>query len=353
MTTTTKRIPKSACRLRVGGFHLAKDGGKPDSKRALARILARSRQAIPHWFWGQLVHDFSGMEMAKDRLALDYNHDPGQILGYAENWSTESGDLECDGTLLTERSSRAAEIVGLAADGVPYEASISFTPFAVQYLDDGEMASVNEQMVEGPAAIIRRWDLYGLAVCPHGADPNTRTDLSGKDGEVEITILSQEGQRMSDEQKTPEEIRAEMKASQLAFVEKYGSELADKWGPFGKCELSMDSVSEHLTAVREQHATELSNQVAASEKAITELKASHDKIVADLQANHDKAITDLQAQLNASQAEAKEAAEKLAAIKVGEDDPASTGAGQPSFLSDGSGGISRYAAAMRARAEKN
>jgi hypothetical protein len=322
----TKRIPVAACRLRAGLLDM------PADEKVPARILARTGDGISHWYWGQLVQDFAGMQLLKDRLALDYCHDPGDIVGYAEHWTHESGDLVCDGTLLTEQSERAASVVNLARAGVPFEASISFQPLSVEYLDSGQSATVNGRLVDGPAAVVRSWILTGLAVCPRGADPNTKTELAaGEGGEIEVTVLSSEVKKMPDEIKTADQIKAELKAAHAEFSAKHGAELAAKWGPLGDCELSMDGVQEFVQQLRDRAAAELAQQKNAYEAALAEAAEK----------------------LTTAEAKATDLTERLAAVKVGEESGVGTAPQEGELSDDLRAGLSpamaKHVARMRAR----
>ena len=307
MTTQTKRVPLSACQLRSGPFMLAAGDAAGDAEKAVppvARILARSGLAIEHWYWGRLCHDLNGMEQVKDRLPLDYCHDPADLVGYAEGWQRDSGDLTCDGTLLVDQSERARQVVEMAKAGVPYEASISFTPISVEELYAGQSATVNGRLVEGPAAIVRRWRLTGLAVCPRGADPNTKTELSASAGDVEITIHqpTPEAPMSTTEPKTPAAIAAELKADHAAFRAKYGEDLAAQWGPLGECELSIESVGQYVQRLREGYDAKLA--LAAQE--------------------HDGRRVELQQQLETATAKVTDLEARLAAVQLGEPAAAST-----------------------------
>jgi hypothetical protein len=305
VTTKTKRVPVAACQLRSGPFELSADdaGAAAAKSPPTARILARSGQAIEHWYWGKLVQDLAGMQQLKDRLPLDYCHDAGEILGYAEGWSRESGDLTCTGTLLTDESERAAEIVRLAKAGVPYEASISFTPIAVEYLDDGQAATVNGALVDGPAAVVRKWRLTGLAVCPRGADPNTKTELSAAAGgefEVELTEKIMPDNNANE---TPEQIAARVQSELTARITDYTTRFGQHgqaWAlsarPLAEC------YADHVVQLQQQHAAELAAQKSTG----------------------DAALADLQGKLTAAEAKVTDLSARLAAVKVGEEKPLST-----------------------------
>lgn len=174
MPKDLSRIPAGACVMTIGEF-IAGDNGEA-AKSAPVRLKARSGQPIEHWYWGNVVHDLAGMKLNKNRLAIDYVHDPKEIIGYLNKFSSESGDLFAEGALVPFKDSdRATEIIHKMREGVPYEASINFggDGIKVEELAEGQVAQVNGYQLEGPAAIIREWPLRGVAICPYGADQNT------------------------------------------------------------------------------------------------------------------------------------------------------------------------------------
>lgn len=188
----TKQVPVGACRfdaqLEVG------DNG-PDSKTAPFKMVARTGDAIEHPYWGRVVHDLSGMLTHKPRLPIDFNHDPDEVIGYANRFDHSSGDLEVSGALVPYKDSdRASEIVHKQRNGVPYEASIDFSGarLKVEEVPEGEPVEVNGRQFVGPLNIIRQWSLRGVAVCPYGADRNTMTAFSNSEATQEVEIMAAE-----------------------------------------------------------------------------------------------------------------------------------------------------------------
>lgn len=192
MATETKQVPQAALRMSIGAFEFGSNG--ENAKSAPVRMVARSGQPIEHWYWGKVVHDLAGMTIHKDRLPIDYCHDDEEVIGYLNKFDTSSGDLVASGALVPYKGEdRATEIIYKAKEGVPYEASINFGggQLILEKLPSGMVANINGNDVMGPAVIIRKWSLRGVAVCPYGADMNTSTNL--KDGDqVAVTIFTQE-----------------------------------------------------------------------------------------------------------------------------------------------------------------
>lgn len=173
----TKQVPVSALHFTVGPLELGSNG--EESKTAPFRMVARTGEPIEHWYWGKVVHDMSGLRMHKDRITIDYVHDEKEVIGYANHFDTDDGNLNVSGALVPFKSSdRATEIIHKSQYGVPYESSIYFEPGYITELREGDSAEVNGQELTGPASIISEWSLRGIAVCPYGADKNTTTELS-------------------------------------------------------------------------------------------------------------------------------------------------------------------------------
>lgn len=195
-----RTVPVAAMVFNVGQVQFAAagggDGGDADSKKVPITLLGRTGKPISHWYWGNVVHDMAGMKLAHDSLPIDYCHFPDEILGYLNQFDTSTGDLVAKGELIPYADGdRASEVTFKAKNGVPYEASINFAggPLRLEELQAGTSVQVNGNTVQGPALIIREWTLRGIAVCPYGADMNTKTELSAKGeqpgGTIEVTLF--------------------------------------------------------------------------------------------------------------------------------------------------------------------
>lgn len=191
MTRETRNVPVEALRFEAGPCEFGAPG--EGSGNVPVRITARSGQPIDHWYWGKIVHDLAGMRLHKKTLPIDYAHWSDEVLGYLDRFETESGDLVVAGELVPYgESDRASEVIHKAQHKVPYEASIFFAgPLKLEELSEGTDAKVNGYTIQGPALIVRQWNLRGVAICPYGADRHTKTQLTAGD-QVPVTILSEE-----------------------------------------------------------------------------------------------------------------------------------------------------------------
>jgi hypothetical protein len=188
----------------VGPFELGDNG--EGAKSAPIRMKARTAQPVQHWFWGRVVHDMAGMRLHKDRLPIDYVHDPTEVIGYLNHFRADTDGLEVSGALVPYKDSdRASEIIHKARAGVPYEASIYFggDGIKVEEVAQGQAAQVNGFQFAGPGIVIREWPLRGVAVCPYGADMNTRSELA--QGESIHVTFTQSGKETAMSESKPAE----------------------------------------------------------------------------------------------------------------------------------------------------
>lgn len=205
----TEQVPAAALRFVVGDVELGDNG--EGAKTAPFRMVARSGQPIEHWYWGNVVHDLSGMRH-RGRVPIDYAHDESQVIGYANKFSTESGDLVVSGALVPYKDDdTASRVVHLAKNGVPFEASINFggDGIAIERVDEGQSTQVNGYEFSGPGVVVREWPLRGVAVCPYGADGGTSTEFS-QDDKREVTVMSKM------EWKSPDELKEEKQSTELS-----------------------------------------------------------------------------------------------------------------------------------------
>jgi hypothetical protein len=291
--TVTRDIPAAACLLNVGEFQYMRKN--ETDKSGSLRLVARSGQPIEHWFWGRIVHDLSGMRLHKQRLPVDYVHDPKEIIGYLNRFEIENGDLITSGALVPFKDNdRATEIMHKMDAGVPYEASINFggDGIKVEELSEGQTTTVNGYQFDGPGVVVREWPLRGVAICPYGADMNTEsaTFADGKNKTIKATVLSTpintEDKDMSD-----------VKADEVAAVEEPKPELEQSEQAEETAEATVAEVSEEAQA--EPESVEASEPEAEEPEATPEEKPA-DEQPADLsQPDHRKEFKRMKAEFGA------------------------------------------------------
>ncbi len=280
----TKSVPATALQF-VGGpvqFSAAKEG----SKNVPIQMQARSGQPIVHWYWGKIVHDMSGFSADQPRIPIDFRHDDGDAIGYLDKFTPSNEGLLVAGELTPLKEGDRASTIKLQSDaGVPYQASIFFRPLSFEDVRPGMSAEVNGFTVEGPAIIVRKWALRGVAVCLYGADHRTKSKFSAGD-EIAVPLFTLEtamsaspnasapanppaadklsegnptaGSTVPTQQSSPP---VDPKAEVKRYVDAFGSENGAKWYTEG--------VS--FSDAQGKHATALSDQIKARDAKITEL----------------------------------------------------------------------------------
>jgi len=206
-----KKIPAHAFRLAVGRLAVgrlplaaapAAAPTEPDADDAPitpipVAILARTPDAVNHWYFGPMVHDLAGCQ-TKERFALDWCHNDDQIIGFADNPRVDASGLVADGQLTPfSDDDPAAEIAAKGAAGVPYECSIDWRGGAtiMEEVGPGATAQANGQTFAGPVTIVRQWTLRRVAICPSGVDGGTAATFSQPTtgdhaDEVEVEVFS-------------------------------------------------------------------------------------------------------------------------------------------------------------------
>jgi len=195
------QIPAAACRLEIGPIEFADDAA--DSEEYSARpisMMARTADAIDHWFFGSVIHDMTGLQLHKSTIPVDYNHD--EEIGFLDQFDATDDGLRVSGKLTPTGldGDPAEKILRRAAAGVPYEASINFAgPMEIEEVDDDEVVQVNGREFAGPGLVIRNWHLRGVAVTPYGADMNTESTFESGD-HVPVRFLNShaKGDTMAD-----------------------------------------------------------------------------------------------------------------------------------------------------------
>lgn len=196
-------VPREACRF-AATFAMGEAG---DGKKVPFTSLARTVDPVDHWYWGQCVHDFAGMKSAAV-MPVDYCHFQNEVLGMIDKAEVTDQGLQLSGALIPFKDDdRASEVIYKAGAGVPYQASIDFDEYeiVVEDIPAGFSGDANGRTYQGPVAIFRKWELYGLGVCLRGVDEGTNVQFSRKlSGQTAaVTRFSKGPTSMDGENKTP------------------------------------------------------------------------------------------------------------------------------------------------------
>lgn len=340
----TTDAPFPAFRWEAGPVRFAADDDGGERTKPV-KILARTGAALEHWYWGRIVHDFAGLQ-AKAVVPLDWCHDGEELIGKADRLTVDESGLWAEGTLESlEPGDQADKIIRRAGRGIPYEASIYFDPWdlELEYVAEGFVAEANGEPVEGPAVIARRWRLRRIAICPSGYDAGTQTNLSAADDDAARFTLKWN----------------DAMSRKAAATAKPTDNATDN-----AAELAADTAAapadDQAVALNTEATTKPNNEPPAK----SDFEAKLDRFVlrfgavdglAYFQAGLDytdaleRHVAKLEATATAAHETAKAAADKLAAVNLGESSAVDTGAPGDAAPGPGSFGDNFRAAMTRSR----
>lgn len=328
------RAPSTAFRFEAKRptFEKPSDRDKSGLRRMPIAVLARTGGPVFHWWFGDVVHDMAGMR-SKESIAFDYRHSADHPIGFA-NSIEATNELWLRGELISRfAEDKAAEIMDLGPEGVPYEASIDFDPYTMvlEYLDEGYQATVNGMTVSGPITIVREWELLRCAICLTGVDGGTRTEFEAGGSESGLFYpLHWKGSKMS---------KAET-AQQTEADPATPPEGAGKQESPGQKSQSTEggNTGGGKGDARSQFQAELKRYQDAfgSSDGATYFSAGDSFEAAAVKhiETQDKRITELEQELKKAVADAAEAKQKFEALSLGETE-FDTGAGKGKATKDG------------------
>ncbi|MBQ1277968.1 MAG: hypothetical protein IIY07_04930 [Thermoguttaceae bacterium] len=154
-------------------------GSSPNDADATTRVrlTVLAADALERWGLGRFAFEFATTRPLRERLALDYDHDDGAVVGYAEGFESNDDGIFCDATILggPDAPARARELAFCLKNGVPFEVSplVDFSTATMESVPDGATVRLNGREIAGPLDVARGATIRGVAICPHGTDPKT------------------------------------------------------------------------------------------------------------------------------------------------------------------------------------
>lgn len=275
-----KKVPRRALMFAAEFAPTDQPADRPENGPRLLpfSMIARTGGIAQHPWWGRCIHDFEGMLPAKPTVSVDYCHNPDDIIGFSDQLELADNALRMAGSLVSLKPGDRAEEVYLKRQaGVPYEASIltNWDGLIVESVADGMATTVNGQTVEGPVNVFRKWQLWGVAVCPYGSDADTDIQFAaGVPGEVQISFL--EGNAMSGTPAPGTPAPALVAKTGKDYLARFGQQKGALWFAEGK------SWEESLA----QFEAEIVAESEDKDKEIAELKGQ----LSDLQAKYDALV---------------------------------------------------------------
>ncbi len=140
--------------------------------------------------WGRrVVVDIAGMRVSASSIPILKDHNPGMIAGHSTGIEILQKRLKLAGKI-SGVGEAAQEIIALAANGFPWQASIGAYPEKYEFIDQGQSVTVNGQSFSGPITVVRKSKLVEVSFVAIGADTSTSarvaaSHLSGEDMNLE------------------------------------------------------------------------------------------------------------------------------------------------------------------------
>lgn len=139
----------------------------------------------PMGYYYPVVVSLAGMSIPNQKIPALYNHDT--VAGHTTAISASTKQLQFAGVLSgftadssdqSDIASAARELLRLAQNGFPWQASIGATVEQSVFIPEGESAKANGQVFEGPFYLISQSTLREISLLALGADGATSANIS-------------------------------------------------------------------------------------------------------------------------------------------------------------------------------
>lgn len=151
-------------------------------------IEAYTGAVVDRW-WGKLAIAIDGIE-SKQQMPIFLDHNRGKIVGYSTDTKKDSSFRV--GGVFSKKTDAAKEVVGLAEEGFPWQASIGVKPKTILELRENASMEVNGQELTGPAEVWLESEVIETSFTALGADGGTSVTVFSEIQEVadEATITT-------------------------------------------------------------------------------------------------------------------------------------------------------------------
>lgn len=318
------------------------------------RLTVLAADALERWGLGRFAFEFATTRPLRERLALDYDHDDGAVVGYAEGFESTDDGIFCDATILggPDAPARARELAFCLKNGVPFEVSplVDFSTATMESVPDGATVRLNGREIAGPLDVARGATIRGVAICPHGTDPKTAAlvELSAR-----LNNWKEEKEKEMADEKNPvdgeqTEEKKSVNAELETMIEEFGRERGLDYYLAGK-------------SLEEARAEDYEELKASRKSAEAEKKAADEAEKDAADAPTDEAKDETKKELEALKALVEKQGKELVALKaatrrgdsVGVSEPVDGGTFATPPKSVGGSALARYGAAVFGKKSKN
>lgn len=173
-------IPVDALRFEAAQPVAVSPADGESSKRRIEGVAYSGDLLTQHWYWGAVIFDLTGIELAQERIPILVEHDRKQRAGHAMLEVTPSDLRIRDGVLLDNDIGQ--QVAQEADQGFPWQLSVHIEPIRNEDLKVGSTAVVNGRTITGPATIFRQSRIREVSLTPTGVDHNTHARVFSTGG---------------------------------------------------------------------------------------------------------------------------------------------------------------------------
>lgn len=165
----------------TGAVAIKAEEGDGKKLPTFAMVAYTGAPMVPGGWWVPVIVDLDGVRVASQQRPILRQHDHTRIVGHSTEVKISPAGIEVVG-VLSGAGPDAAEVIGLAKNGFPWQASIGAEPVRTERLEEGKTATVNGREVAGPLVISRETELGEISFVPLGADGDTSATVSASKG---------------------------------------------------------------------------------------------------------------------------------------------------------------------------
>lgn len=157
--------------------------GEPAQLRRFKMVAYTGAAMRVGGYYQPVVVDLAGMEISNQRAPVLRGHDPERIVGHTEAIEVTEGGRRLNAAgVISGVGEDAGQVLTLAANGFPWQASIGARPTRVEHVEAGQKVSVNGRSFTGPLTVVRQAKLSEISFVPMGADSATTAVVASEGG---------------------------------------------------------------------------------------------------------------------------------------------------------------------------
>lgn len=166
--------PNNAYQFLAGDITAQIDKTDGKTKRTFSGVAYHGGQIDDHWYWGNLVFDLDGLDLANGKVPMLIEHDRDQRCGFINSHNIGDAGLNIEGTLLSNE--HGTTIANDADEGYPWQMSVSIVPSRVETIEQGQV-TVNGRTFNAPVTVFRENTIREVSFCALGADRHTSAQI--------------------------------------------------------------------------------------------------------------------------------------------------------------------------------